>query len=167
MMLAVRITGPAGTATDGSDTSIPGADCTGGAPAGAAPSRRAEVCAAALVATSSAMTIAAPSDCTSLEAPSHAHEEVRRLLRVRHRLRHVQPDQSGIEPDPDVGLERRERWQVAFRVLRLSRARAHQPPAPGIREHDPLLAMAPPATAPRIVEAEVLEQRHPEVATIF
>ena len=82
-----------------------------GAVVEAVPSRRADACARASVAATAATNARAhttPNARTRLEPTPNAHEEVRRLIGIRHRLRHEHADQPQVEADPDVRLERRE-----------------------------------------------------------
>src|SRR6476619_1028547 len=172
MMFAVRMTGPIGMGVDGvdggTDTSIPADTCTVGAGLPTTGwSRRAACCAPASDARAKAKAKAAPNDRTSLEPLADTNEEVRRLLRIGDRLGDEQPDQSHVEADADVGLERRKARQLVLRILQVALPITNQPAAAGVGEHDPLGTMPPAAVPPRVGEVPITEHRQPQAPAVL
>src|SRR6185369_9806696 len=73
----------------------------------------------------------------TLEPPTNAQEDVRRLLRHRHRLRDVHAQEIEVEPRAEVRAVRREWRQVEPPHVERARRCVHEPPAPRIGEEHP------------------------------
>ena len=72
----------------------------------------------------------------SLKSPAHSEKYVRWFFRARHRFRRVDPDQSEIEPESDIGPECPETREASTRILQRPRRLTNEPSSAGIHERD-------------------------------